>query len=738
MRAGPVVADPRESRRRVRLLVFFCAVVALLVAAVHWPVLSTEALSFDDGQYLTENELVQNPGFESAGRFLTEVLEPSTVRGYYQPLSMISLMLDYAAGGRPDHLFPFHCTSLCLHVVNTVLVVVLLYLLFGQPWPAALVGLLYGIHPLTVEPIPWVAERKTLLGAFFALWCLILYVRYVRRTSRTLYVAVVVVYVLGLMSKPTTVPLPALLLLLDVWPIRRVNKRTLVEKAPLFIIGGIFAVITLVSQRNTANVVMPSEIPPGRIPLMLCHNIVFYLLKTLAPTNMSAWYAFPEPFAISRPMVLAGVVATCVLIPGLLISARWTRAWLVGWLFFFVAIFPTLGIIGFHPIIAADRHAYLPLIGFLLPATWLLGRFWSSASRVGRRRVGQVAAGVVVLSLGVCESVATRRTLAYWRDSETLFRYMLSTAPRVGYLHHSLANRLMKQGRLDEAFEHYAEALRLQPDYFEGHGSLAVVLLNLGRFAEAEPHYRAALRLRPDDAKAREGLAGALAGQGRLEESLEEFAEALRLKPRFPSAHYNLARVLADHGRIAEAIERYENTLRLKPDHYKAHYNLAQLLISQRRMDEGVAHLHEVLRYQPDFPEAHQSLGHVALARGGIEDAITHFRAVIRQRPDSVDVANNLAWLLATHRDAAVRDAAEAVGLAEQACEATGFVEPAYLDTLAAAYAASGRFEDAIEVSVKAIRLAAPKNPGLVGELEQRLRLYRQGRPYRAATGSSP
>ncbi|MFH0980558.1 MAG: glycosyltransferase family 39 protein, partial [Planctomycetota bacterium] len=245
--------EPRDTSREWRepgtgphrgLLAVLILVVALTVAAVHWPALSAQTLSFDDAQYLTKNLLVQNPSWASAGRFLREVLEPSTVSGYYQPLAMISLMLDHALGGRADQLRPFHRTSLILHISNTALVIVLLYLLFRQAWVAVAVGLLFGLHPLTVEPIPWIGERKTLLATFFALCCFITYVGYARRRSWKRYVACLVWFVLALMSKPTTTPLPVLLLLLDYWPLRRLNKRAVLEKVPFLIIAGLSAVIT--------------------------------------------------------------------------------------------------------------------------------------------------------------------------------------------------------------------------------------------------------------------------------------------------------------------------------------------------------------------------------------------------------------------------------------------------------------------------------------------------------------
>jgi hypothetical protein len=210
------------------LLAILIACVCTAVIAVHWPALSAQALSFDDNEYLADNTLVKSPSWLSAWKFLSQVLEPSTVRGYYQPLAMISLMFDYSLGGRVENLLPFHRTSLALHAANTALIIVLLYLLFGNVWIAAAVGLLFGLHPMTVETIPWVGERKTLLAAFFALWSFIFYLRYtharkagakiqspVNRSTWGFYIACLFFYLLALMSKPTSTPLPFLMLLLD-------------------------------------------------------------------------------------------------------------------------------------------------------------------------------------------------------------------------------------------------------------------------------------------------------------------------------------------------------------------------------------------------------------------------------------------------------------------------------------------------------------------------------------------
>ena len=271
------------------------------MAATHWPGLSAKALSFDDQQYLTRNVLVQNPGWASAKRFLTEVLEPSTVQGYYQPLAMISLMLDYAAGGRENNLRPFHITSLALHTANTALIIVLLYLLFDNIWAAAAVGLLFGVHPMTVEPIPWVGERKTLLAAFFALWSLI-FLRSLcaDRPSEILRRLFFDVFA-GVNVQTYSVPLPLVMLLMDYWPLKRLDIKTLLEKLPLFVLGIISAVITYISQHRTAATTLPTQFGPQYIPLVLCHNIIFYLYKIILPVNLVIALCLPKTFWVVEP-----------------------------------------------------------------------------------------------------------------------------------------------------------------------------------------------------------------------------------------------------------------------------------------------------------------------------------------------------------------------------------------------------------------------------------------------------
>lgn len=651
------------------------ALIILVCAAVfttHWPALSAEALSFDDTQYLTENLLVKDPGWTSARRFLTEVFEPSTVRGYYQPLAMISLMLDYAMGGRSDYLRPFHRTSLILHTLNTVLIIVLLYMLFHRIWIASGVGLLFGLHPMTVETIPWVGERKTLLAAFFALWCLILYVRFIRKSSWKLYIGCVVMYILAVMSKPISLPLPALMLLIDFWPKKRLGLRAIIEKLPLFAIAGIFAVITYISQSRTANVALPTVFSPLRIPLILCHNIIFYFSKIICPVNLSSHYAFPKELGLSNPMVLFGVIGTFILISLLLISLRWTRGALTGWLFFFVAILPAMQIIGFSNVIASDKFTYLPSVGLLMALTGLL--CW--ICNAGRGWITNVTLAIIILVLAGAEAIATRRCLVHWRDTESLYEHMISITPNEAILYNDLGIALYSEDRVDDAISLFNKALELDSDLVKAHINLGVALVSKDKLTDAAWHFRKALQIDPNKALTLNNLAGVFKIQGRLDEAIEYYYKALqidpdhyrayyniaeilseqgksdqavvhyrqviRINPNFADAYYYLGNILQAQGKIKEAVDYYRRLLELEPNKAVVHYNLALMLKSQGMLDEAVEHYRKALRIEPNDSDTHNNLGNALKLQGKIDEAIEHYRQALRIDPDYSNARRNL------------------------------------------------------------------------------------------------
>ena len=422
----------REQNYKFILIITAIIIVCGSVVWTHWPALSAKALLFDDDQYLTKNRLVQTPGWESAKRFLTEVLEPSTVGGYYQPLTMISLMLDYKIGGRPYNLAPFHRTSLALHALNTAFVIILLYLLFQNLWIAAVLGLLFGLHPMTVEPVAWVGDRKTLLAAFFALLCLVSYVRYAQKTNWHYYTIAIFMYLAAIMSKPTALPVPVLMLLLDFWPLRKTGKRIFIEKIPFFALMAVFAVITYISQARTAAVELAGGYGLAKIFYVVCYSVIFYLHKIIWPVNLSPQYA-PELLNITNPVILISVILSIVLLIGFLVSLRWTRAFFACGLFFVIGILPTIQIFRFSHVFTSDKYAYIPAIGILILLAWLLKR---SAVKSG----AVVVISAIIIILAVAEVKACRSYLTYWQDTIRLCEHML-TISDTGSVNDMLAAR---------------------------------------------------------------------------------------------------------------------------------------------------------------------------------------------------------------------------------------------------------------------------------------------------------
>ncbi len=594
--------------------------------AAHWPVLSAQAMTLDDQSYVTFNHLVRNPSWAGVRQFCAEVRRPSTIAGYYQPLTMVSLMADWALGARVEDLRVFHRTSLALHTANAILIALILWRMFDRPLIAAGLGLLFGVHPLTVEPVAWITERKTLLAAFFSLasvWC---YLGYVRRPAVWRYLLVALLFMLALLSKPTSTPLPVLLLLLDFWPLARLGRRALVEKVPLLLLAGISALVTFVSQAETASVTMPHEYGPGRIPLTICHNVVFYLRTLLWPVDLTSFNAVPQPFSLAHPAVLAGVVGTTVLVSAVVLSLRWTRAFATGWLIWFVAILPTLGVIGFTHLIAADKYAYLPALGFALIGAAALRGMW----RVKKLRAATVA--VMVLASAAC-AYGTRRQLAYWQTTESLYRHMLHITPDAAMLHDDFGNELTRLRRLDEACAHFRRAIELDPNLPKPYNNLGVALLEQGQNEAALPLFESAIRHDPNAPAGYNSLGTALARLGRYDEAEPHFQRALALAPHMPDIHVNLGNIRAWRRDWTGAARHFEQAVRLRRELPTAQHGLGLVLVQQGQPQRALEHLRAAVRLKPDELDYYRSLGRVLVAQAQWAEAVTVYEAALRLAP---------------------------------------------------------------------------------------------------------
>jgi len=600
-----IAADPlpfgsarSPSARRTALLALLTAGAVAVVCFAHWPGLSARALGFDDGEYLLKNRLVQNPSWDSVGRFFGEVLAPSSVGGYYQPLAMTSLMLDVAAGGGPQNLGPFHRTSLSLHAINAALVILLLTLLGAPPLIAAGVGLVFGVHPLTVESVPWLAERKTLLATLFALLCLCAYVRYARSGGHWRFALVAVSLLLALLAKPTTLPLPLLLVILDWWPLRRLSRRTLFEKLPLLAITGLSAVVTYVSQARTATVINPDQFPPARGAWLLAHNTIFYLHKLAWPADLTPFYPIPEPFDWSCPAVRVGVIGCIVVAAALVVSLRWTRAVVAGFAFFWLALLPVMGLVQYACVVAADKYTYLPMLGLLMVVAAGLTKFWDSARvRPVLMRTGVI---LVLLAIVALEVPRVRAQASLWRDTPTLYEHMVRHAPRAWQLHAMLANEYLNAGRVADAREHWTMAAELNPRDGETQNNLGRLLADEGRWGEALPYFERAVALDPRFPIGHVNLGRALVALGRFDEARPRYDRALALDPNSPDAHYALGVLHARQERYEQALPCFLRTLELDDHYINAYISLGQIYLRQQRPDAAREILARGLRVAPD------------------------------------------------------------------------------------------------------------------------------------------
>jgi tetratricopeptide (TPR) repeat protein len=637
---------------RFPLIGWLILAVVVVTVLTHWPAFSSRAVSFDDHQYLFDNPLVKLPSWNSVWRFFSEVLEPSTVAGYYQPLSMTSLMFDVALGGGRDSFVPFHVTSLALHALNTALVVWLLYLLFERAWPAAAVGLMFGVHPLTIEPIPWIGERKTLLATFFALGSLVCYAAYCRSRQRAgpsdgpkprwgLYAASLVLFVPALLSKPTTVPLPIMLLLLDVWPLRRLSRRALLEKIPFVLLAVGSAIITVVSQARASTISVPSEQTAVRIPLITCHNVIFYLGKMVWPSDLSSHYPFPIPLDWSQPMIRVGVIGTCIVLLALLLSLRWTPAFMVGGLICIVALLPTLQIIGFSDVIASDKYIYFPALGILLILTWALKETASRVGGMARRAVIGLCAVVIA-----AEVFATRAQWPVWKDTETHYAHMLELAPHAASLHNNVALALAEKKQFKEALEHYRKALEHQPGDERTITNMGVALARGGGRTEAIQLYQASLRELPTSYSIHCNLGALLAESGRAEEATEHYRIARLLKPDSAEALTNYANGLYAMGRYEDAIKVYLEALEHRPDIADIHNNLAACFENVNRPEEALQHYLLAVNLDPDHGDARHNVAYRLALAGDLDAAVSHARAAVRLLPKNIESKFLLAQLL--------------------------------------------------------------------------------------------
>jgi len=642
---------------------------AVLFIAVVWtflPSMRNGFVDYDDVLFVTGNAQVQGgvTGQNVRWAFTNEV------GANWHPLTTLSHMLDCELYGlRP---WGHHLTNVLLHAANAVLLFFVFRRMTGALWRCAVLAALFALHPLRVESVTWVSERKDVLSTLFWMLTMLAYARYVQQCnarspkSRAAYALALVWFACGLMSKPMLVTLPFVLLLLDYWPLGRTVPsgmrsaergdgspgsgrsspwlRLVWEKAPLFGLAAAGSAVAFAVQEGASNIPAASVLPFATRVANAVVSYCRYLGTLFWPVDLSPFYPYPASWGVAV-VFWSGFALACISV--LMVVFGWRRGYLLtGWFWFVGTLVPVIGLVQIGRQSMADHYTYIPGIGVLLIVVWGVHEL------TARRRFQAVAGLVVSVTAGlVCVSL-TRQQIGHWKDDETLWRHALTVTRDNDFAHYNLAFALAQQGDLDEAIGHYREAIRINPGKANVHDGLAFALVKRQRFSEAIQEYEQVLRLSPDDAAAHNALGSLLAGQGRFEEAIARFAEALRLEPGFLEAHYNLGLALASRGGHREAATQFREVLRLKPDHPNAARKLDQMLEALGEPDSAIARYREAVRSKPGDARAHAVLGRMLLETGQLDEAIKHCSEAARLEPKNAELQYRLGAALARKGEA--------------------------------------------------------------------------------------
>jgi len=647
--------------RRSRLDVWICAGLLAATVAVYSQAGSHDFVDYDDPVYVANNPHVRD-GFTWDGiRWAFTSFDDDN----WFPLTRLSHILDCQIFGLDAGMQ--HWTNVLLHLMSTLLLFALLKRMTAARWPSAFVAFAFALHPLHVESVAWIAERKDVLGALFWFVTMWAYLRYVEQPSLARYLGVIAAFGCGLMSKPMIVTLPFALLLLDYWPLRRLKAapRVFLEKLPLIALSIAVSAITLMAQSQGRAVVAVQRIPLG---LRLENAVISYVVyagKFLWPANLAVFYPYPQAFPawqwILGGAALAGITLTVIL-------QRNRRPYLItGWLWYVGTLVPVIGLVQVGAQVRADRYTYIPMIGVSVMIAWGV----AEAVRYRRTLARPIAwAGAAV---GVTWCAVTWQNLEYWRNTETLFTHAIQATGQnfVAYNNRGLFRR--RAGRIADALADFENAAQILPEDPRAQDNLGEALTVAGRVDEAIPHLEKAIRLRPADAKGHLDLASALLRAGRTDEAATELAATLRLDPDDRDAEYRLGAVLVNQGRTAEALPHFARVLpalieqvRRSPEDADLHYNLAEVYVLMGRSDEAIDEFGAALRLRPDDPDAHFNLGLALSRRNRLEQAAEQFSTAARLRPGDVRAHFELARTLAAmgRRDGAAAEYSQTLRLA--------------------------------------------------------------------------
>jgi tetratricopeptide (TPR) repeat protein len=642
--------------------------VCLSLVAITWFVfgqtLRHDFVSYDDHIYIQDNAIVGS-GLSTEG--LIWAFTHSHASNWH-PLTTLSHMLDCQlyglnAGGH-------HLTNVILHTISVLLLFLVLKQMTGALWRSAFVAALFAIHPLHVESVAWIAERKDVLSAVFFMLTLAAYARYTRAPSPARYLLVALLFAFGLMSKSMLVTLPFVLWLLDYWPLHRFANRSssvsrlVLDKVPLLALSAASCVATILAQKTALSSL--EELPFSfRISNALV-TYVAYVSQMLWPAKLAVFY--PHPYGRLPLWEILSAAGLLIIITVIVFALRRKQPYLVtGWFWYLVMLLPVIGVIQVGVQARADRYTYLPQIGLYVTMTWAsadLTAYW------GRRR--EILAFAATALIGLLSWCAWRQT-GYWKNSEALWTHTMAVTSDNSVAHNNLGLLRMQEGRADDAIAHYQEALKIRSERAETSNNPGNALI-----------------------------------------------------------YNNLGNALLFKGLPEDAIPYYNRALAIRPDYGDGRYNLGCALLKKGEVDEAIAQWQKALVIQPQDGEIYTSLGNAFFKKGMMKEAIFHYQQALELGPQDAAARNNMAWILATSSDASIRDGAKAVDLAKRAVQLSSGRDPSFLRTLAASYAESRRFSEAILTAERGAETANAQGKSvLANAIERDITLYRANAPLR-------
>jgi tetratricopeptide (TPR) repeat protein len=644
-----------------------CLVLAVAILAAFGQVHDYGLVNYDDDKYITDNPSVK------AGLTHDSITWAFTT-GYasnWHPLTWLSMMLDIQLFGTNSG--GYHLTSLFFHILTTLLLFAVLKQMTGAMWRSAFVAGLFALHPLHVESVVWISERKDVLSTMFWVLTMIAYLYYVRNPGKIRYFLTLLVFALGLMAKPMLVTLPFVLLLLDYWPLERLRfgrdaKETkrqkqkftnarhklsglILEKVPFLILSVISSFVTfLVQQKGGAMATM--DMFPMQMRIMnAVHSYLKYIEKMIYPVRLAVFYPPPvHGFPVWQS--LASVLTLLAVSTGVIYLARKHKYLCAGWFWYVGTLVPVIGLVQVGSQSLADRYTYVPLIGLFIMIAWGLPEL---LAKWKHQRAALGAAGIAaILVLSIC----TYGQVGYWRDSVTLFEHALKVTTNNFLMHNDLGFDYLQLGRQQEAIEAFRQAIKIKLDYAEAYYNLGIAYSSLGRSEEAIEAYKQAITIKPDYAPAHYNLGLAYGNLGRWQEAIEAYKQAIEIKPDHAGAHNNLGAAYLRLGRLEEAAEAFKQTIRIKADYPGAYNNLGLIYGALGRWQESAEAYRQAITIKPDYADAYYGLGIAYSSLGRWQEAIEAYKQTVKIKPDDAEAHYNLgaACLEIGDKDSAVEE----------------------------------------------------------------------------------